>query len=122
MLSPSSIVISLLFTAVSCIANSTLGLQADDPSSSSLASESYERANFPLANIEDDGANLEILNSNVQLQQLGNSPKALMVCSRHIATWIPTVLIENYDLDVRVPHVVGTINQGAILDRWRRST
>ena len=97
---------------------SRLGLQA----SSSLASESYGLANFPLANIEDVGVNLEIPNSNVQLQQLGNSPKALMVCSRHIATWIPTVVIENYDLDVRVPRVVGTINQGAILDRWRRST
>lgn len=66
MLSPSGL-ISLLFMTVSSIADSTLGLQADDPSSS-LASESYRPSNFPLINIED-GADLEIPISNVEFQQ-----------------------------------------------------
>ena len=66
MLSPSGL-ISLLFMTVSSIADSTLGLQADDPSSS-LASETYGPQNFPLINIED-GADLEIPISNVELQQ-----------------------------------------------------
>lgn len=75
MLFPYSKVISFLFMAVSCIvvADSTLDLQADDPSSS-LASDNYGLANFPLANVEEggggDGVNLGIPPySNVQLQQ-----------------------------------------------------
>lgn len=71
MLSPSSRLISLLFVTVSSIANSILGLQVDDPSSS-LTSESYGPQNFPLINIED-GTNLEIPNSNLELQQSGQS-------------------------------------------------
>lgn len=67
MLSPSSGLISLLFMTVSSIADSTLGLQADDPASS-LASESYGPSNFPLINLED-GADLEIPISDVDLQQ-----------------------------------------------------
>lgn len=66
MLSPSGL-ISLLFMTISSIADSTLGLQPDDPSSS-LASESYGPPNFPLINIED-GADLETPISNVELQQ-----------------------------------------------------
>ncbi|MCJ1343473.1 hypothetical protein MMC31_001667 [Peltigera leucophlebia] len=82
MLSPSSKVISLLCMTVSCIADSTWGLQTDDSSSSSLAPESYGLANFPLANIEEDGANLEIPNPNVQLQQLEQS-KSSHGCSSY---------------------------------------
>lgn len=66
--SPSSSgLMSLILMAVSCIADSTLGLQADDLSSS-LASESYVLPNVPLAKIED-GVNSEISNPNDQLQQ-----------------------------------------------------
>lgn len=70
--SPSSSgLMSLILMAVSCIADSTLGLQADDLSSS-LASEIYILPNVPLAQIED-GANSEISNPNDQLQQLEQS-------------------------------------------------
>lgn len=69
--SPSSGLMSLILMAVSCIADSTLGLQADDLSSS-LASESYGLPNFPPAKIED-GVNSEIPNPNDQLQQLEQS-------------------------------------------------
>ena len=73
MLSLSSRLISLLFMVISLIADSSLGLQADDDPSSSLASETYGLfSNFPLANIED-GANLELPNPNVQPQQLEQS-------------------------------------------------
>lgn len=81
MLSPSSGLISLLFMTVSSIADSTLGLQADDPSSSLSSPESYGPLNFPLLNIED-GAGLEIPISNTKLQQseLSESSKG---CSSH---------------------------------------
>ena len=66
--SPSSSgLMSLILMAVSCMADSTLGLQADDLSSS-LASESYVPPTVPLAQIED-GDNPEISNPNDQLQQ-----------------------------------------------------
>lgn len=78
MLSPSSRLISLLFMTVSSIADSILSLQSDDPLSS-LASESYAPPNFSLINIED-GANLEIPNSNIELQQSEQS-KSSHACS-----------------------------------------
>ena len=62
------------------IADSSLGLQADD-STSLLASESYGSQNFPPANIED-GANLEIPNPDVQPQKLVQS-KGSHGCSSH---------------------------------------
>lgn len=67
MLSPSSGLISLLFMTVSSIADSTVGLQTDDPSSL-LAYESYGPPKFPKINIED-GADLEIPISNIEFQQ-----------------------------------------------------
>lgn len=72
MLSPSSALIWLLFITLSSIADSssTLGLQTDDPSSSSLASENYGPPKYPLINIEDDGgADLEIPISNIDFRQ-----------------------------------------------------
>lgn len=81
LLSPSSSgLISLLFMTVSSIADSTLGLQADDPTSS-LSSESYGPLNFPLINIED-GADLEIPISNTEFQQ-SELPKNSNGCSSY---------------------------------------
>lgn len=137
--SPSSSgLMSLILMAVSCIADSTLGLQADDLSSS-LASESYVPPYVPLAKIED-GVNSEISNGNDQLQQSEQS-QISPGCSSYISNtntsrrnrklrlirrgsacgWDP-----NLESDVlpsstnsKVPLRVGTyLTGGPLSDRW----
>lgn len=138
--SPSSSgLMSLILMAVSCIADSTLGLQADDLSSS-LASESYVPPYVPLAKIEDGGVNSEISNPNDRLQQSEQSQispgcssyssntntsrrnrKLRLIRRGSACGWDPNLESDVFpsSTNSKVPLRVGTyITGGPLSDRW----